>query len=176
MAETEAVAPELVAEAVAPELIAEAEAAEPELLAPATLPRTARYGTLRNELAAGEQANHLNQNAAFRGVIPEAEGVSVGMRGNAITQPGTPHYQFHQSLESFWNQYRPGGPLAATRPTSAQYGQAFEQALRAGVYSAEEAAGLAAQAAQQRAAYGLAGTDLLPRIPGQLNQMPPPSP
>jgi hypothetical protein len=122
----------------------------------------------------GEQANHLNQNAAFRDVIPEAEGLSVGMKGNAFKDVGTPHYEFHRSLESFWNQFRPGGARFREIPTNAEYGVALEQALRAGGYSAEEAASIAAQAARQRAAYGLAETAQVPRIPGKINQTPPP--
>jgi hypothetical protein len=77
--------------------------------APKTAPRTARYKDLTAELkGTGQQANHLNQNAAFCDVIPEGEGLSVGMRGNAFTEVGSPHYEFHRSLEGFWNQFRRG--------------------------------------------------------------------
>lgn len=141
-----------------------------------TPPRTGPYGTLRNELPAGEQANHLNQNAAFRSVIPENDGLAVGMRGNAITEAGSPHYNFHQSLEQFWNQFRRGGPRFNQTPTNAEYGQALQQALEAGGFSSAEAQHLAAQAAQQRAAYGLLETAPVPRIPGRTNQTSPLSP
>jgi hypothetical protein len=135
--------------------------------------RTARYGTLRSQLPAGEQANHLNQNAAFRSIILEDEGLAIGMRGNAFTEPGTAHYQFHQSLEAFWDKYRPGGALYGRRPISAQYGRALLNALEAAGLTTAEAELVAAQAAAQRAAAGLAPTDLVPRIPGRLNQTPP---
>ncbi|MDW8196010.1 MAG: hypothetical protein RMJ56_00250, partial [Gemmataceae bacterium] len=139
-------------------------------------PRTAGYGVLKSELeGTGLQANHLNQNAAFRGVIPENEGLAVALRGNAITDVSSPHYNFHRSLEQFWDQYRPDGALFNTRPTNAQYGQALQRALEADGFSPAQAADLAAQAAGQRAAYGLSETGLVPRIPGRLNQKPPPS-
>jgi hypothetical protein len=145
--------------------------------APANAPRTAGYRTLTRELeGTGQQANHLNQNAAFRDVIPEAEGLANGMRGNAFTEVGSPHYEFHRSLEGFWNQFRRGGARFGQTPTNAEYGTALEQALRAGGLSNADAATVAAQAAQQRAAYGLAGTDPVPRIPGRITQTPPPSP
>jgi RHS repeat-associated protein len=140
-------------------------------------PRTAGYKTLAGELeGTGLQANHLNQNAVFRDIIPEAEGLSVGMRGNAFTEVGSPHYEFHRALEGFWNLFRKGGARFGQTPTNAEYSQALEQALRAGGLSAEEAANLAAQAARQRAAYGLAPNAQVPRIPGRMGQTPPPCP
>jgi len=97
--------------------------------APAT-PRTGRYGDMVDELrGTGQQANHLNQKAAYQGIIPEEDGLSHALRGNALTEPGTPHFEFHRSLESFWNQYRPNGTLFGQRPTNARYGQALRQAL-----------------------------------------------
>ncbi|MBS0261989.1 MAG: IPT/TIG domain-containing protein, partial [Planctomycetes bacterium] len=137
-------------------------------VAPIT-PRTAKYGDLAAELrGTGEQANHLNQNAAFRSIIPEEEGLANALRGNAFTEPGTPHFEFHRSLEGFWNQYRPNGSLFGKTPTNAQYGQALQQALEAGGLSPTQAAELAAQAARQRAAFGLLDDALVPRIPGRL--------
>jgi len=52
--------------------------------------KTGPYNTLRRQLPAGWQANHLNQDAVYRGTIPRQDGFSVGMRGNIITEPGTP--------------------------------------------------------------------------------------
>jgi hypothetical protein len=135
---------------------------------------TSRYGDMSGALPAGEQANHLNQDAAFRSIIPKREGVAVAMRGNAFTEPQTPHYKFHKSLETFWEQYRRKGArkgaLYGKRPTSRQYGAALRQALIAAGYSAEEADDLAEQAARQRRACGLQDDDLVPRIPGRMNQ------
>jgi RHS repeat-associated protein len=136
-------------------------------------PVTAPYGDLADELTGtGEQANHLNQNAVYKSIIPESEGLANGMRGNAFTERGSPHYKFHRSLEEFWNQYRSDGPLAGTRPTNAQYGHALQQALEAGGYSPADAADIAARAAAQRSAYGLSESAPVPRIPGPIYQAP----
>jgi len=94
------------------------------------------------------------------------------MRGNAITEPGTPHYAFHQSLKQFWNPYRPGGHLHGQTPTNAMYGEALQQALQAGELSPEEASYLASRAADQRAKYGLIESAAVPRIPNRMNQAP----
>lgn len=131
---------------------------------------TGRYGDLKRKSSAGMQANHLNQNAAFRDIIPEADGVAVAMLGDAITGFGTPHFKFHQSLERFWEPYRKGQALFGKTPTNAQYGQALKQALRDAGISADEAERLAAEAAEHRRAYGLQEADFVPRIPGRLNQ------
>jgi RHS repeat-associated protein len=131
------------------------------------------YSDISGTLPEGVQANHLNQNATFKSAIPSEEGLATGMQGNAFTEPGTPHYNFHKSMEGFWNQYRPGGILEGQRPTNAQYGQALQQALEAGGYSPAQAADLAAQAAAQRSAAGLPETAPVPRIPGRINQAKP---
>src|SRR5208337_5291756 len=108
------------------------------------------YGELRGTLPEGIQANHLNQNAVFESVIPQNEGLSVPLEGNTITEPGTPHYNFHQTLEQFWEPYRRGGELYGQVPTNAQYGEALHNALQAAGYSPAQAADLANQAATQR--------------------------
>jgi hypothetical protein len=79
----------------------------------------------------------------------------------------------HQSLEQFWNQYRRGGTFFQLTPTNAQYGQALQDALQASGYSPAQASDLAAQAAAQRAAYGLNELDQVPQIPGRINQVKP---
>ncbi len=138
---------------------------------PARPPVKARpHGELVGTLEEGYQANHLNQNAAFKDVIPERRGVAIAMRGDAITEPGTPHYEFHASMESFWNQYRPGGSLYGRTPTNAQYGSAVEQALRAAGNSPAEVASLSADARANRIEFGLSESDPVPRIPGRLGQ------
>ena len=55
------------------------------------------------------QAHHLNQNAAFTGVIPHKEGLSIKLEGNIRKDIGTPHYKAHESLEESWAQYRHSG-------------------------------------------------------------------
>jgi hypothetical protein len=138
-------------------------------LLPKGAPQPAQYGKLKGKLkGTGQQGNHVNQNAAYGGIIPEDEELSVAVRGDAIGQPGMPHYEFHRSMESFWNQFRKGGKRFGQTPTNAEYGQALEQALRAGGYTPEEAASLAA-----RAAYRLRPSDPVPRMPGRVNQTQP---
>ena len=143
---------------------------------------TGRYGDLRNQLPDDEQANHLNQNAAFKrdnagnAFIPENDGAAVGMQGNAFTEPGTPHYEFHRALESFWNQYRPGGAMEGLRPTNAEYDQGLREALRASGLDDQQVDALAQYANQNRLDYNLSPTDPIPRVPGILRQRPPAPP
>jgi hypothetical protein len=122
-----------------------------------TVPNVGGYGVLTDELkGTGIQSNHLNQNGAYGEIIPKQEGISVGMRGNAITDVGSPHYDFHSNLEDFWNPYRRGGEFFLQRPTNAQYGAALQDALIRAGYTPAEAAFLGRLAAGQRAARGLA--------------------
>jgi len=136
------------------------------------VPRLAPYGEMKGTLPEGFQANHLNQNAAYRDVIPTNEGLANSMEGNAITEPGTPHYDFHNSMEQFWDQYRRGGENFGLTPTNGEYGIALQQALEDAGYSAEDAANLTEQAAQQQIQYGLTESDPVPRIPGLIYQVP----
>jgi hypothetical protein len=92
------------------------------------------------------------------------------MRGNAIFEPDTPHYKFHQVLEGFWDQFRTG-TRKGTRPTNAEYGNALWKALRYAGFSTEETANLVGQAAKQRIAAGLIETEPVPRIPKRINQI-----
>jgi len=135
---------------------------------------TVKTGTYKEMTKAlngtGQQANHLNQNAVYRGIIPEEEGVANAMAGNAFRDVGTQHYQYHASLESFWDKYRKGGSLYGKSPTNAEYGQAVKKALEDAGYSAAQAESLAAEAAAQRATYGLKESAAVPRIPGKINQ------
>ena len=48
------------------------------------------------------QAHHLNQNAAFKDVIPQNEGLSIKLEGNIRKDIGSPHYKAHESLEEFF--------------------------------------------------------------------------
>lgn len=144
-----------------------------EVVAPRP-PKVAPYSELAGELqATGLQANHLNQNAAYRDVIPEADGLAIGMRGNAFTEPGTQHYRFHEVLEAFWNRFRPRGADFGRTPINSEYGQALQNALEGAGLASDDAAEIAGLARVQREAYGLKETDPVPRIPGRLNQTPP---
>ncbi|MCU0522658.1 MAG: hypothetical protein MUF84_18450 [Anaerolineae bacterium] len=133
--------------------------------------RTGSYREMRDALrGTGLQANHLNQDAAFRGIIPRNEGVSVGLRGNAFTEAGTEHFLYHGSLERFWPPYRSGGALFGARPTIAQYEAAVASAMREAGYSPGSAAEIARRAAAQVAGRGLGQSSPVPRIPGILPQ------
>ena len=137
----------------------------------ARVTQTGSYKDLRKQLeGTGKQANHMNQDAAFRDVIPSDEGIANAMSGNAFKDVGSPHYEFHKSLEGFWNQYRKGGALEGARPTIGEYDNALREALKAGGYSSSEVDNLAGLAAQNRATYGLNTDSLVPRIPGRINQ------
>jgi RHS repeat-associated protein len=128
------------------------------------MPRTGAYSDLSAELSGtGLQANHLNQNAAYRTVIPPRNGISVAIEGDVIMQPTSPHGLFHQSLNNFWSQFRGGSPLQ--RPSNGQYSQALAQALRRAGFSEIEVNYLVTLARDQRLQYGLLETDFVPRIP-----------
>jgi RHS repeat-associated protein len=134
----------------------------------------APYGTLTDELAGtGLQANHLNQQAVFGSIIPEDEGLAVAMRGNAFTDIGSPHFDFHLSLEEFWAPFRRGGSLFGQLPTNAEYSAALETALIRSGYTPAQAASIAEQAEAQRASFGLFLSLPVPRIPGRLPQVRP---
>jgi hypothetical protein len=128
---------------------------------------------MKGRLPQGEQANHLNQDAAFRDVIPQNEGAAVPLRGNAFTEVGSPHYEFHRSLEGFWNQFRPGGARAGETPTCGEYGAALNRAMRAAGASEAEASAAVQAARANREQFGLTEADPVPRIPGRLGQKKP---
>ena len=126
------------------------------------------YGKLSGKLPAGWQAHHLNQNRVYGVNIPRNEGISVPMRGNILTEPGTPHHIFHRSVEQFWDQFRNDGSLMYSMPTNAEYGDAVRRAfIESGLFAAQ-ASDLAAQGAAQRVAAGLSESAKVPRIPGRI--------
>ena len=120
----------------------------------------------KNLRGTGKQANHLNQNAAFKSVIPRGKGMSVPMKGNAFTQRSSMHYKFHKSLEKFWDKHRAAG----TVPTNKQYGTALSKALKDAGLSPSAAKSLAAKAARQRSSYGLKPSDPVPNVPRKMYQ------
>jgi hypothetical protein len=108
------------------------------------------------------QAVAAAQRSPWRQALAEKEGLSVAMRGNILTEPGTPHHSYHRSLEQFWDQYRPGGSLESERPTNGDYGEAVGRALIASGLSPAQASDLVGQAAAQRAAYGPSDSAAVP--------------
>ena len=128
------------------------------------------YGELVGTLDDGFQAHHLNQNAIFSSVIPKDEGFAVGIRGNAFTGWGTPHYEFHSSMEKFLDSYRKDGELFGELPTNAEYGDAVTKALQNSGLSRTEAQRLSDLAKQNRDAFRLSPDATIPRIPRKIYQ------
>jgi RHS repeat-associated protein len=129
-----------------------------------------RHGTLKRNQTIPGQSHHLNQNAAFKSVIPENEAVAVKLEGNAITEIGSPHYNAHESLESFWQPYRRGGDLHPTVPTNKEYTRALHQSLLDSGMSDANAWHATKAAMKQRVEYGLKGIDEVPRVPQRMGQ------
>ncbi|HEX7654202.1 MAG TPA: RHS repeat-associated core domain-containing protein, partial [Verrucomicrobiae bacterium] len=98
--------------------------------APPELLRVEPYDELRADPDATGQAHHLNQNAVYRDVIPKGEGMSIELEGNAFTDAGSPHYNAHASLETFWDQFRPEGARFGETPTNLEYTRALQESLR----------------------------------------------
>lgn len=128
------------------------------------------HGTLKNDTRLG-QSHHLNQDAAFRDEIPTNSGTAIKLESNAFTQPGTPHYEAHKSLEQFWSQYRKGGALYGKMPTNLQYTQALKCSLESAGLSANQVNQAVRSSIQNRVQHGaLDGMDV-PRLPGRINQV-----
>lgn len=130
------------------------------------------YGKLIRRTDVAGQAHHLNQHAAFRFVIAHADGVSVKLRGNAFSEVGSPHYNAHESMESFWDIFRRGGMDAGNLPTNSQYNRALYNSLQESGLSPTESLKAVQAAKRQQLDVGLRGRDLVPRLPGRINQTP----
>ena len=127
------------------------------------------YNMFTNPQTVG-QAHHLSQDAAFGSIIPRNEGLCVDLVGNAFTDVGTPHFEAHKSMEQFWNQYRKNGDLFGERPTVGEYNSALFKSLQSGGFSDANARHAVLRAYSQQKLYGFSNNDLVPRIPGRLNQ------
>jgi hypothetical protein len=132
-------------------------------------PAAGPYGRIAGTVP-GYQAHHLNQDAVYRASIPYRSGQSILLRGNAFVDAGSPHFEAHASLETWWGNYREDGPLYGQRPTNAEYGRALQQSLLDGGMSPNDAAQYAEVARQQRLASGRLDAARVPRIPGPINQ------
>lgn len=133
---------------------------------------TGRHRKMKKDKEGG-QSHHLNQDAAFREVIPHNDGVAIKLEGDAFSEVGSNHYNAHESLEGFWDQYRKGGDLEGDVPTIDDYNTALQNSLETTTLTPEQIdnAMLKAQLNQQE--FGLNGTDNVPRIPGKINQVKP---
>ena len=115
------------------------------------------------------QAHPLNQDAAYRSMIPHSKGEAWLLVGNAFSGKGTAHYNAHSSMESFWEQYRTGS-LVGNLPTNRQYEIALARSLRNAGLSPSEIKTAVQSARNQRLSYGLSQSDDVPRLPGRINQ------
>lgn len=118
----------------------------------------------------GQQAHHLNQDAAFRSRIPRKKGLCIGLSGNAFRDKKSGHYKAHRSLETFWDRYRRGGRFYGEIPRLYRYNTALRKSLVAAGYSLREAKYAVRMAQRQQRDYGLMPNDTVPRIPGRINQ------
>ena len=128
------------------------------------------YHNLKNDPSVTGQVHHLNQDAAFKDVIPYKDGMSIELQGDAFRDIGSEHYEAHRSLEQFWNQYRKGGEFYRQSPTIGQYNKALYNALRDAGVSASEATYALQRAIWQQKQYGLFSNMFVPRVPGKINQ------
>ncbi len=135
-------------------------------------PALGPHGKLKNDPRLG-QSHHLNQDAAYRDLIPRDSGAAIKLQGNAFTEPGTPHYEAHKSLENFWNRYRKGGELYREVPTNLQYTQALKHSLESTGMSPEQVKAAVKYSIQNRIEHGALGGQNVPRIPGRINQVKP---
>jgi hypothetical protein len=126
---------------------------------------TGTFADLEGKLPPGWQRNHINQDGVFGGIVPHDEAFTVGMKGNILSEPGSPHYQFHRSLEDFWNQFRNGGDRQGQLPTIAEYHQAAEQALVVAGFTPGQASYLVKQAANDLTSRGVSLSAMVPKIP-----------
>jgi hypothetical protein len=126
------------------------------------------YKNMRDNPHITGQAHHINQDAAFRDVIPRNDGLCLELEGNAFRDVGSPHYSAHENLESFWNKYRSKGDLHGNTPTISDYNTALFDSLRAAGLSNSQAKIAVQNAIRQQSQYGLTGNSLVPRIPGRI--------
>ena len=129
------------------------------------------YKNMANDPTVTGQAHHLSQDAAFRDVIPKQEGLCIELNGNAFTDVGSQHYNAHNSLEGFWNNYRKGGNLFGEMPTIGEYNRALYNSLENAGLSDSDSVYSVLEAFKQQRSYGLSNMDLVPRIPGRINQI-----
>ncbi len=126
------------------------------------------YKNLRKNREISGQAHHLNQDAAFRDIIPKNNSMAIKLEGNIRKDIGSPHYNAHASLEKFWDQYRKGGEYYGEKPTMYEYNQAVINSLHDAGLTVDQANEAVKRAIQQQIEYGLIKDSLIPRIPGKI--------
>jgi hypothetical protein len=128
-----------------------------------------RYGTLKKDKSIPGQSHHLNQDAAYKNVIPKDEGLAIKLKGNILTQKNSPHYKAHKSLEEFWNRFREGGVREHEVPTNREYTKALYKSLQDAGISRDQAFEAVKAAIRQRRDFGLTGGMEVPAVPKKIH-------
>ncbi|MEJ8553223.1 hypothetical protein [Tepidibacter sp. Z1-5] len=126
-----------------------------------------RHGYQKND-AVG-QSHHLNQDAAYREVIPREEGLAIDADGNIFIEKESSHYKAHETMEGFWDEFRKGGEMEGSKPTVREYNYALKDSLVNAGFSENDADLITEISANQQRTYGLTEVDEVPRIPGRIN-------
>lgn len=126
-----------------------------------------RHGYQKND-AVG-QSHHLNQDAAYKEVIPREEGLAIDADGNVFIDRESSHYKAHETMEEFWDRFRHGGEMEGIKPTVREYNSALKDSMVNSGFSVSDADLITEIAANQQRVYGLTEVDEVPRIPGRIN-------
>jgi RHS repeat-associated protein len=118
----------------------------------------------------GFQSHHLNQDAAYRDVIPRNDGAATLLKGNAFKDVECSHYKAHEAMEQFWDQYRIGGAKYGEIPTNLEYSKALANSLRYAGFNEQQVKENVRLATKNRNQYHLLGGQQVPRIPARINQ------
>tara|TARA_R110002167_G_scaffold352262_1_gene565134 strand:- start:1303 stop:19128 length:17826 start_codon:yes stop_codon:yes gene_type:complete len=88
-----------------------------------------RIGVSERFYSVNNQRHHLSQSAVFDR-IPQAEGLTIILRGGGVGTHGSEHRTVHDILENdLLDRYRPGGDLHGMPLTVEQYNNAMANAL-----------------------------------------------
>ena len=129
------------------------------------------YKKLKKTALPGEQVHHIGQDKAFGSVVPHGEAICVKLNGNIRLKKdrGSSHYKAHQTLESFWDNYRKGGKYYGTKPTIQQYNKAaYKSLINAGI-SQNDAVFAMQKLFKQQTSYNLYRKSKVPNVPGSMN-------
>ncbi|WP_417393639.1 hypothetical protein [Gimesia sp.] len=90
-----------------------------------------RYSNNVYRPSSGQQANYINQHAAFKEHIPHGDGLSINLEGMASVD-GTQHNKIHQVMDDFFENYqKPNGKKTGEKWKVEDYNKAVKKALKA---------------------------------------------
>ena len=127
-----------------------------------------KYGILRKNKEISGQTHHLNQDAAFKDVIPSEEGLSIKLEGNILKDINSPHYRAHEIMEKFWDKYRNVKGISVESPTIAEYNSALKKSLLHAGLTKRQVKQIMLKVIEQQQEYGLTLDSFVPRIPGKI--------